>query len=103
MQVRYLDPLERFIGGLEQATIAKVMRSIDLLERFGHGLGMPHTRRIDRGLLELRIHGAQEVRIFYAIRQDAAVLLHGFVKKSQRIPARELATALQKLRVLDGV
>ncbi len=103
MKVRYLDSLERFIRGLEQATIAKVVRTVELLERFGHELGMPHMRRMDRGLFELRIRSTQEVRIFYTVRQGTAVLLHGFVKKSQSTPAREFESALRKLRALDGV
>jgi phage-related protein len=102
MTIHFFDGgIERFIEALERPTIAKVLRTIDLLERFGHQLGMPHSRRIDRRLFELRIRGQQEVRLLYTFHKDTIVLLHGFIKKSHRIPVRESATAAQKLRALD--
>lgn len=94
------DALEKFIESLEKPTIAKIVREIDLLEKFGHQLDMPHSKKIAPDLFGLRIRGAQEVRIFYTFSGGRAVLLHGFVKKSQRIPPREHALAAQKLNHL---
>ncbi len=102
MQIKILNStLEQFIQSLEKRTIAKVLRTIDLLERFGHELGMPHSKKIRASLFELRVRGQQEVRIFYTFQRNAVVLLHGFIKKSQRIPERGLNTAEQKLASLD--
>ena len=102
MQVKIFDSsLEKFIEGLEKATIAKVLRSIDLLERFGCDLQLPHSKKVKNNLFELRIRGQQEVRIFYTLRQQQAILLHGFIKKSQKIPKREIDLALQKMAGLD--
>lgn len=56
--------LEKFIQSLEKLTVAKILRTIDLLERFGLHLGMPHAKKAKDHLLELRIRGHQEVRIF---------------------------------------
>ncbi len=104
MEVRMLDgALEQFIENLEKATIAKVLRTIDLLEQFGNHLGMPHSRKVDRQLFELRIRGQQEVRILYAFRVSGAVLLHGFIKKSQHIPRGELLIARHRLRAIDSI
>lgn len=79
-----------FIQSLEKPTIAKVLRSIDLLEEFGFQLTFPHTKKIDRDLFELRIRGSQEIRIFYTFRNKRIYLIHGFIKKSQRTPLREI-------------
>ncbi len=95
------DELERFIQDLEKPTIAKVLRTVDLLERFSHDLGMPHSKKIAPRLYELRIRGQQEIRIFYTFHQNAIILLHGFVKKSQQLPRRELGLAYRRLRTLD--
>ncbi len=104
MEVQFFDEaLVKFIRTLEQSTGAKIFRAIDLLERFGSTLGMPHSKKIALRLFELRIRGQQEVRILYAFHNNTAMLLHGFVKKTDRIPARELRTALQKLATLDKV
>jgi|SRR3989338_7816779 len=103
MNVRFLDAqLEKFIGSLEEATIAKVLRIIDLLEMFGHKLGPPHSKKVSAKLFELRIRGKQEVRIFYMFLLGDAIFLHGYIKKSQRIPKNELNSAIQKLKLLTG-
>jgi len=64
---------------------------------------MPHVKQIDRGLFELRIHGRQEVRFFFAFRAPKIYILHGFVKKSMRIPGRELSAAKRRLSMLDAI
>ena len=104
MKILFCDNrLEKFIGTLEKSAIAKVLRTIDLLEKFGHQLEMPHSKKIGSGLFELRVRGEQEIRIFYTFCNGAAVLLHGHVKKTDRIPERELSTAKKKRRALDKV
>ena len=104
MEIRILDTsLERFIESLEKPTIAKVLRTIDLLEKFGQKLGPPHTKKISTHLFELRISGKQEIRIFYSFHKSQILLLHGFIKKSQKIPQKEIKIALQKLKLLDRV
>jgi len=92
--------VEKFVGSLQKPVIAKVLRIIDLLEEFGYKLGLPHSKKISSNLFELRAHGAQEVRIFYTFFRGSIILLYGFVKKSTRIPGKEIEVALQKLRSL---
>ena len=104
MEIKILDSsLEEFIESLQKPTTAKVLRTIDLLEEFGPKLGMPHTKKISAYLFELRIRSAQEIRIFYTFHKSQIYLLHGFIKKSKRIPKREIRIALQKLKNLDIV
>lgn len=102
MKVRFFDgSIESFIVSLEKHTIARVLRTIDLLETFGNQLGHPHSKKIERGIYELRIRGRQEIRILYTLRGGEAILLSGFVKKSERIPKREIETARQRIRIID--
>ncbi len=102
MEIQFFDDkLGKFIRTLEKLTIAKVLRTIDLLERFGYQLEMPHSKKIGNGLFELRVRGAQEARIFYTFRKDKAILLSGCIKKAGRIPRRKLSVARQKLKALD--
>jgi len=104
MEIRIFDDLvEKFIKSLEKPTIAKVLRTIDLLEKFGQKLGPPHTKKISVNLFELRIPGRKDVRIFYSFHKSQIFLLHGFVKKSKKIPRKEIKIALQKLRLLDSI
>ncbi|MBI2552722.1 type II toxin-antitoxin system RelE/ParE family toxin [Candidatus Uhrbacteria bacterium] len=104
MEVQFFDnKVKEFIKTLEIPTSAKVFRTLELLERFGHALGMPHSKHIGGGLLELRVKGTQEVRLIYAFHKGVVVLLHGFIKKSQKIPHKEIVAARQKLSTLDTI
>ncbi|MBU0578720.1 type II toxin-antitoxin system RelE/ParE family toxin [Patescibacteria group bacterium] len=89
--------VEKFISTLQEKTIAKVLRIIDLLERFGFRLGMPHTKKIQNNLFELRIKGKQEVRFFYGFKQGKIELVHGFIKKQNKISAKEIYQAVKSL------
>ena len=101
MIVKFINlEIEKFIHSLEKQTIAKVLKTIDLLEIFGNKLNMPHSKKINRDLFELRIRGTQEIRILYVFYKHEALLLHGFVKKSQRVPKKEIIKALEKFKRL---
>ena len=88
---------QNFNSKLEEKTIAKVLRTVDLLEQFGNKLGLPHSKKVRTSLFELRIRGQQEVRIFYIFKKGEIILLHGFIKKSQKTPSKELKQALKKM------
>ena len=77
---------------------------LSLMYEFGSNLGMPHTKAIEGGLFELRIKGKEGIaRVFYCTRiQKRIVMLHVFVKKSQKTPKKELKLAIQRMKeVLD--
>ena len=92
-------PVEEFIKSLSPITTAKVIRTIELLEEFGPFLNMPHSKKLNADIYELRIRGKEEVRILYCFKRRNAYLLHAFKKQSQRTPSKEIAIA-QK-RVID--
>jgi phage-related protein len=94
---------ERFVEGLDDQTIAQVRRMVGLLKRYGSSLEMPYSKALGGGLFELRIRGRREVRVIYAYRRGAYVLLHGFIKKMARIPQREMKTAKARLQSFDCV
>jgi len=60
---------------------------------------MPHTKAISDGLCELRVKGKEGIaRVFYCTKVGKRIiLLHGFVKKSQQTPTKELRKAQQRL------
>ena len=99
-KILFSKGVENFIQSLEKPTIAKVLRVIDLLEKFGYHLNLPHSKKVDAKLFELRIKGQQEIRIFYTFQKGNIIMLHGFIKKSQIIPRKELERAKKKLKNL---
>lgn len=93
--------VEKVIKVLDSATQAKVIHAIDLLEKHGFRLGMPHTKQITKAIYELRIRGKVEIRIFYTFDRAQIILLHAYKKKSQKLPEKELKVALQRYQRLS--
>jgi toxin-antitoxin system, toxin component, relE family len=79
---------------------AKAFREIDLLAEFGNALKEPYVKHIDGEIWELRIKFSSDIsRIFYFMwRANTIVLLHGFIKKTQKTPRPEIEIAQKRLR-----
>jgi phage-related protein len=95
----YSTAVERTILRLAPGLLARYVRLTDLMLEFGPALGMPHTRAMGGGLFELRVKGQEGIaRVFYgtAVAQRI-IMLHVFIKKSQKTPPRELAIARWRL------
>lgn len=67
-------------------------------------VAMPHTRAMGKGLFELRLKAQEGIaRLFYCLAIGRRiVILHSFVKKSQKTPARELAIALRRMKEMES-
>ncbi|MBN1266375.1 MAG: type II toxin-antitoxin system RelE/ParE family toxin [Anaerolineales bacterium] len=90
-------PLE-FIEGLPVMDQARIRNALRLLQEFGTNLSMPHVKKIKAKLWELRPGG---IRLFYfAHISQQFVILHGCRKQSRKIPEREIAVALRRMRSL---
>jgi len=93
-------PVYDFIDKLEAKSKSKIINTIDLLEIYGIKLGAPHVKKVTgTGFWELRILGGDNIRILYiAITGRVFLLLHGFIKKVQKTPKREIKTAVMRLK-----
>jgi len=69
--------------------------------QYGWPLGMPLVRKMEPGLWEVRCNIADGIaRVLFTAKAGQMVLLHGFVKKSQKTPDNELKTARNRLKKL---
>lgn len=66
----------------------------------GPNLGLPHTEAIGDGLFELRLKGQEGIaRVFFcALAGRRVIVLHAFIKKSQKTPRREIETARMRMK-----
>ena len=83
MEVKYYPGIKKYILKQESYVQARVFKAIGLLEKFGYNLTMPFSRILGKGLFELRIKAAKEIRIFYCFYKQQVVLLHIFTKKTK--------------------
>ena len=66
----------------------------------GANLGLPYTRAMGDGLFELRLKAAEGIaRVFYCtVVNRKIVVLHSFVKKTDKTPPRELEVARRRMK-----
>ena len=92
-------PVEDFFDSLETKAILKINHAIELLETFGLEGGYPHIRKLTGSdLWEYRILGSDSIRIFYvSLTGKTFLILHGFKKKKQKTPIKEIKIAEERL------
>jgi phage-related protein len=90
------------------------LRSLDVRERRAIGtdlmriqfrwpVGMPLCRAMGDGLWETRttLPSNRIARVLFFVNRDRIVLLHGFIKKTQRTPDEELALARKRRKEFE--
>jgi phage-related protein len=77
---------------------------LDLMRvQFRWPVGMPLCRPMGDGLWELRtsLPSRRIARVLFCLAHDHIVVLHGFIKKTQKTPDEELALARKRKREFD--
>ncbi|MCE2998290.1 MAG: type II toxin-antitoxin system RelE/ParE family toxin [Betaproteobacteria bacterium] len=95
----YNKALQEEILRLPPGFVARFLRYAERMDIHGPDLGMPHTRAMGKGLLELRLKAAEGIaRVFYCtLVERRIVMLHQFVKKTEKSPPRELDIARRRM------
>lgn len=93
-------PVREFIETLSKRDEARAQSLIRLLQKHGHGLGMPHAKPIGSGLFEVR---DGQVPILYIVRPGRrAILLEGCLKKAPALPLRVVQAAKARAKDIIG-
>ena len=104
MKVSFLGSrVEKFVEELPKPTISQVLQVIGQLEKFGNHLGPPHSKKVNKDIFELRTIGQISVRLLYFFHNGEAVILNAFVKKTDKIPKRELENAVKRMGLLRHI
>jgi phage-related protein len=96
----YSQSLQEEILALPAGFLGRYLRYSDRMEVYGPDLGMPHTRAMGEGLFELRLKAAEGIaRVFYCTMVGKKiVILHQFIKKTDKTPSKELEIARRRLK-----
>lgn len=99
----YSETVRLEIGRLPTGLRARFTALADRMAVSGPHLGEPHTQALGGGLLEMRLKSAEGIaRVFYCtLVGHRIVILHSFVKKTQKTPPKErriAQTRLQEIR-----
>lgn len=94
----YSDEVQETIGDWPVGIRAYYVRITERICAFGPNLGMPFTDSLGQGLFEIRARGKEGIAhaFFCMLVERRILILHAYIKKSQKIPARELEVARKR-------
>lgn len=100
----YSDSVQAEIMGLPKTMAARFIALASRMRSSGPNLGAPHTEAFGGGLFELRLKGAEGIaRVFYCTLVDKRiVMLHSFIKKTQKTPPHERKIAETRLKEIKN-
>ncbi len=99
--VEFYNPAVRVeVEGWPAGINASFARIAEQMAQSGPNLGLPYTRPFGGGLFEIRARGREGIgrAFFCSLAGQRIVILHGFVKKSQQTPPRELKIARRRIK-----
>ena len=96
----YSETVEAEILALPDTLAARYVGLSRRMVEFGPNLGEPHTKAFGEGLFELRLKGAEGIaRVFFCtLVGRRIVMLHSFIKKSEKTPPRERRIAETRMK-----
>jgi phage-related protein len=102
MHIRFLDHRVekelRELGKEAQAVLTRINRMME--ENGTFALGLPHVRKIQHPLWEIRIKDTQGIvrALFVSVIKNEVLILHAFRKKTQQTPKEAIDLALKRLK-----
>jgi phage-related protein len=96
----YSEAVQDEILALPDTLAARYIVLTRRIEAVGPNLGSPHTEAFGDGLFELRLKGKEGIaRVFFcALIGRRVMMLHSFIKKTQKTPPREIELARRRMK-----
>jgi len=96
----YNKKVKSQILAFPEGILASFLHIAELVEEYGPYIGMPYTRTLGSGLLEIRARGKEGIArvIFCVLPGSELVMLSAFIKKSRKTPKKEIAIAKRRMR-----
>lgn len=92
------EPVRKWLQGLSASHKKAIGEDIKTVQ-FGWPLGMPLVEKIEPYLWEVPTHVPDGIaRVLFTVDGQTMILLHGFIKKTRKIPQAEINTARSRLR-----
>jgi len=96
------EPVREWLRSLEDSEKKRIGEDIKTVQ-FGWPIGMPIAKKLNRDLWEIRSKLLNKIsRVVFTIHENKIVLLHGFIKKSQKMPWVDLELAQRRLQEIKG-
>ncbi|MFV9691865.1 MAG: type II toxin-antitoxin system RelE/ParE family toxin [Desulfobacteria bacterium] len=96
----YNEKVEKKTLSFPKGILANFLHIVEMIEEYGPTLGKPYTASIRSGLFEIRAKGKEGIgrSLFCTIKGQEIIILHSFIKKSQKTPKKEIALAKKRMK-----
>ena len=94
------EPVRQWLRLLHEDEKKQIGEDIKTVQ-FGWPIGMPIVEKLDSGLWEVRTKLRNKIfRVIFTVHENQIVLLHGFIKKTQKAPTQEIDLARKRAKTL---
>lgn len=94
------EPVRLWLKSLlkqQKKIIGEDLKTVEM----GWPLGMPLVKSLGHGIWKIRSNFKNGIaRIVFKMHENQMVLLHGFIKKSQKTPPQDLEIAIKRAKTL---
>lgn len=93
-----MEELERLRSKKDKNSRINLTKTEDIINKlkiYGLSLGMPYIRKINDEIWEMR--PLRNRILFFSYKNEKFVLLHSFIKKTQKTPKREIQRAMKEM------
>jgi phage-related protein len=97
------EPLRDWLRSLDVADRRRIGEDLATLQ-FAWPVGMPLCRSLGEGLWELRstLPSHRIARLLFTFHNGKLGLVHGFIKKTEKTPVKELALARKRMKEMTS-
>ena len=94
------EPVRQWLQELSSTDKKRICEDIKTVQ-FGWPLGMPLVKHLDGDLWEVRVQLSKRIaRVLFVLDGNSMVLIHGFIKKQQKISKADLDLAKDRVKKL---
>ena len=96
----YNQRVEEETLSFPKGILANFLHVTEMMEELGPALGHPYTKPLKQGLFEIRAKGQEGIgrSFFCTVSDQEIIILHSFIKKTQKTPKKELKIARARLK-----
>ncbi len=95
-----IEPVKEWLLSIDSKDRSKIGADLKTVE-YGFPIGMPVCKKLDSNLYEVRTNLKDKIaRVLFCIGDGKMILLHGFIKKTQKTPAKDLDLARDRFKKL---
>ena len=96
------EPVREWLRGLNKADKQRIGTDIEKVQ-FRWPVNMPLVQKLETDLWEVRSNLRQKriARVLFTVADNEMVLLHGFIKKTQKTPQKDLRLARKRTSIWE--